>query len=98
MAQRELYDLYTLQETRAGLRSSFFSYARALVRAAQERAKPNGERLPGYTDSQLPLLEKQVLDAEPVYPELEQLVLEFWLPKLREYLTVDSPATTLFLG
>jgi len=98
VAQRELYDAYTLQESRAGLRSSLFGYARALVRAAQERAKPNSERLPGYTDSQLALLEKQVLDAEPVYPELEQLALEFWLTKLREYLTVDSPATKLFLG
>ena len=98
VAQRELYDTYTLQETRAGLRSGLFGYARALVRAAAERAKPNGTRLPGYTDSQLPLLEKQVLDAEPVYPQLEQLALEFWLLKLREYLTADSPATKLFLG
>jgi hypothetical protein len=97
-AQRALYDSYTLQETRGGFRSELFSYARALVRAAEERAKPNGERLPGYTDSQLPLLEKQVLDPAPVYPALEQAALEFWLSKLREYLTADSPATKLFLG
>ncbi|HEX2761075.1 MAG TPA: S46 family peptidase, partial [Rhizomicrobium sp.] len=97
-AQRALYDSYTLQESRGGFRSELFSYARALVRAAEEKAKPNSERLPGYTDSQLPLLEKQVLDPAPVYPALERLALEFWLSKLREYLTADSPATKLFLG
>jgi hypothetical protein len=78
--------------------SDLFSFARALVRAAQERAKPSAERLPGYADSQLPLLEKQVLDPRPVYPELEQLTLEFWLSKTREYLTADAPQTRLLLG
>jgi hypothetical protein len=97
-AQRELYDAYTMEESRAGFRSELFGYARALVRAAQERAKPDTERLSGYADSQLPLLQKQVLDATPVYPDLEELTLEFWLGKLRETLTADSPATKLFLG
>ena len=78
--------------------SDLLGYARALVRAGAERAKPNGERLPEYTDSRLALLEKRVLDARPVYPELEQLALEFWLSKLRENLTADAPATRTFLG
>ena len=68
------------------------------MRAAAERAKPNGERLREYTDARLPLLEKNMLDAQPVYPELEQLQLEFWLTKLREYLTADAPETQLYLG
>jgi len=78
--------------------SDLFSYARSLVRAAQERTKPSAERLPGYGDSQLPLLEKELLDARPVYPELEQLTLEFWLSKAREYMTADAPGTKLLLG
>ena len=61
-------------------------------------AKPNGERLREYADSQLPLVEKSVLDDAPVYPEREQLALEFWLSKLRESLTADAPGTKLFLG
>jgi hypothetical protein len=88
----------SLEEARAGMNSRLFGYARELVRAAEERPKPNSERLPGYTDSRLPLLEKSLLDPAPVYPELEQLALEFWLTKLREYLTVDAPATKIFLG
>jgi len=95
---RALYSAYSFQETRGGFGSDLFRYARALVRAADEKAKPNGERLPEYTDSQLPLLEKRLLDASPVYPELEQLTLEFWLSKLREYMTADAPATKTFLG
>jgi hypothetical protein len=78
--------------------SDLFSYARDLVRAAQERAKPSADRLSGFSDSQLPLLEKEVLDPRPVYPELEQLTLEFWLSKSREYMTADAPGTKLLLG
>jgi hypothetical protein len=78
--------------------SDLFSFARSLVRAAQERGKPSAERMQGYADSQLPLLEKEVLDPRPIYPELEQLTLEFWLSKTREYLTADAPGTKLLLG
>jgi peptidase S46-like protein len=78
--------------------SDLFDYARELVRAAAERQKPSAERLPGYSDSQLPLLEKEVLDVKPVYPALEQQLLEFWLSKSREYLTADNPYTHLLLG
>ncbi len=99
-AQGAAQDLYLANRLieRGPTGSSLFSYAKALVRAAQERAKPSSERLPGYADSQLPLLEKEVLDPEPVYPELEQLTLEFWLSKTREYLTADAPGTKLLLG
>ncbi len=78
--------------------SDLFGYARVLVRAAAERNKPNGERLREYTDARLPLIQKNLLDDRPIYPELEQVTLEFWLSKLREYLTVDDPRTKIFLG
>jgi len=95
---KALYYRYGFMEARAGTGSDLFHYARVLVRAGQEKSKPNGERLPEYTDSRLALLSKSLLDPEPVYPELEQLALEFWLSKLRENLTADSDGTKLFLG
>jgi hypothetical protein len=98
IARKALYRPYTFEEARAGFGSDLFSYARAIVRAGEERAKPNGDRLPEYTDSRLPLLEKRVLDEQPVYPEVERLALEFWLSKLRENLTADAPGTKTFLG
>ena len=94
---RNLYLPYTFVE-RGPAGSQLFGYAKALVRGAAERQKPSAERLPGYADSQLPLLEKQVLDIAPVYPSLEQQTLEFWLSKAREYLTADDPDTKLLLG
>ena len=75
-----------------------FDYALSLVRAADERAKPNAERLPGYSDSALPLLAKQLLDARPVYPWLETLMMEWSLSKAREYLGADHAQTKLLLG
>lgn len=95
---RALYLSYSMMETRAGIGSDLFRFARTLVRAAEEKSKPNSERLPAYTDSRLALLGKTLLDPQPVYPELEQVALEYWLSKLRENLTADAPGTKTFLG
>ena len=85
-------------EQRAGMFSTLYGYARTIVRAAAEREKPNAERLPGYTDSALPLLGKQLTDATPTYPWLEETALSFWLSKTREYLGADSPQVKALLG
>jgi hypothetical protein len=89
---------YSLIEVAPGADSQLYNYARTLVRVAQERAKPNGQRLTEYSEARLPLLQKQVLDPRPVYPQLERLELEFWLSKIREYLTPDAAETKVFLG
>jgi hypothetical protein len=78
--------------------SLLYSYAKTLVRLAAEKQKPSAERLPGYSDSQLPLMEKRLLDPEPGEKPLEQAILEFWFTKVRELLTADDPSTKLMLG
>ncbi len=98
IARAALNRPYTFMEGRAGAGSDLFRYARQLVRGAEERTKPNGDRLPEYGDSRLPLIEKMLLDPAPVYPGVETLALEFWLSKLRENLTADAPGTKAFLG
>ena len=75
-----------------------FGYAITLVRAASERGKPAADRLPGYSESALPLLQKRVLDERPIYPWLDQLTMEWSLSKAREYLGADDPQTKLLLG
>lgn len=95
---RDLYYPYYFLESGAGFGSTLYGYARALVRAAAEREKPNSDRLPGFTDSALPLLEKQITDGAPVYPWLEQMSLEFWLSKTREFVGVDDPQVKALLG
>lgn len=93
-AYRELY--LPLRFTQPS--SDLYGYAQTLVFAAQERAKPNAERLPGYTDSALPLTEKRLLDERPIYPWLDELTLNWSLSKAREYLGADDPDTKLLLG
>jgi hypothetical protein len=75
-----------------------FGYAMTLVRAGAERGKPNAERLPGYSDSALPLKQKQLLDERPIYNWLDQMEMEWSLSKAREYLGADDPQTRLLLG
>ena len=75
-----------------------FDYALTLVRIASERTKPDAERLAGYSDSALPLKQKQLLDAKPIAPWLEKLLMEWSLSKAREYLGADHAQTRLLLG
>src|SRR5690606_15325343 len=82
---------YTFIEQAAGLNSRLFRRARALVRAAAERTKPNAERLPGYAETELRRLRQQIEANVPIYPELEMLTLSFSLERMREYLGPDHP-------
>jgi hypothetical protein len=91
-------DDYYYLEVGAAFNGTLFNYARALVRAAAERAKPNEERLRDYTEAALPGLEQQVLAERPIYPELETLQLAFSLDKMRELLGPDSPYVHRILG
>jgi len=95
---QQIFLAHDFLEARAGSISQLFPYARTLVRGAAERAKPSPERLREYADSNLPLLEKELLDPQPVYPDLERLGLTLWLSKTREYLTVDNPLVRHLLG
>lgn len=95
---RDLYLPYTMLEARGGFGSQLYHYARTIVRAAAEREKPDTDRLPGYTDSALPLTEKELIDPTPTYPWLERMEVEFWLSKTREYLTADDPRVKALLG
>jgi hypothetical protein len=95
---REIVVPYTWLEQAAGFNSELFGYARALLRAADERAKPNGSRLRQYTDAALPQLRAQLQARTPIYPELEEVRLSFSLERMREYLGPDHPIIKAVLG
>jgi hypothetical protein len=102
---RESYPAYALLEggtgigtTPVGGGSQLFLWARTLVRGAQERAKPSAERLPEYADSRLAGVQSGLFAERPVYPGLEQVRMEWWLSKTREWLTVDNPNVRALLG
>jgi hypothetical protein len=89
---------YTFLEAGSGFNSRLFSYARALVRGADERAKPSTERLREYRDTALPRLEQQLRAPLPIHPELEQLTLSFGFERMREWLGPDHPVVRQLLA
>ncbi|MBI5940887.1 MAG: S46 family peptidase [Caulobacterales bacterium] len=89
---------YRQLEAEAGRGSKLFDYARALVRAAEERPKASADRLAEYADSRLLVIERRMLAVGKLEPELEQLNLEFWLLKTREYLGTDRATLDIVLG
>jgi hypothetical protein len=95
---RDIYIPYIWIEGGAGFNSDLFFVARTLVRAADERAKPNAERLREFTDARLPALQQSLGAETPIYPELEQVRLSFALERMREYLGPDHPIIKTALG
>ncbi|PZN98428.1 MAG: peptidase [Alphaproteobacteria bacterium] len=102
---RELYPAMALLEGGTGLGttpvaggSQLFNWARTLVRGAQEREKPSAERLPEFADSRLTAIQSGLFAERPVYPALDQVRMEWWLSKTREWLTVDDPRMPVLLG
>lgn len=96
--QRDLFLPYEFLEARAGSISNLYGYARAIVRAADEAAKPAGERLPGYSAGGLAQLERRLLAETPVFKDQEIMGLETWLSKTREFLTADDASVKRMLG
>lgn len=95
---RDILQPYIWIEGGAGFNSDLFNYARELVRAADEREKPNPERLREYTDAQLAQLRQELAAETPVYPAFEQVRLSFSLERMREYLGPDDAIVKQALG
>src|SRR5213596_492578 len=87
----------TIEQARA-FTGRYFGYARALVRGAEERAKPDADRLPEFNDSRLPEAEQRLFSTAPIYPEYERMRLGWSLTKMRELLGADDPFVHLVLG
>ena len=97
-AARDLYLPYRQLETAAGGGSSLYSYAKSIVRAAKERAKPVAERRAGYTDAALAQMGRRLAEVTPIDQGMEELYLTHWMLKTREYLTVDNAEVKALLG
>lgn len=60
-----------LLENASGFYSDSFGYARSLLRAGDERPKPNGERLREFSDARRESFEQQLFSEKPIYADLE---------------------------
>ena len=96
--QKRSFLPYQMLEVRFGAGSVLLGDARQLLRGAVERAKPDDERLPEFSDARLPGVERRLLAEASVNPVLEKLEIAFWLDKTREYLGPDHPAVKAMFG
>ncbi|MFZ3264377.1 MAG: S46 family peptidase [Terriglobales bacterium] len=79
-------------------RSGLIGYAVTLVRAAAERAKPNAERLPEFTDQALVGIQQQLSAPVPIYKDIEELDLTFLFTMVRRDLGTDDEFVKKMLG
>src|SRR5205809_1718569 len=70
---------------------NLFKYARLVLRAVDERAKPNGERIPEFRDSARDSLELELFSTEPVYDDYELLRLTDSLTDFASQFCADNP-------
>src|SRR2546423_963339 len=81
-----------------GFYSNLFKYARRLLRAGDERPKPNGERFPEFRDSNKESLELDLFSTEPVYDDMEQVMLTDSLTDLATRFGFNDPLVQKVLG
>lgn len=97
-AYADNYLTYRQLESESGGGSRLYGWAETLVRAAQQRAKPEAERSADYSPSRLARMERGLQTATPVELPIEKIRFEHWLLKTREYLSPDHPAVKVILG
>ncbi|GAA0618120.1 S46 family peptidase [Brevundimonas kwangchunensis] len=86
---RDLYLPFRQLEQSAGGGSQLYAYARAIVRASKN---------PNRTDAQRAQMATAIGAETPIYTDMEEIRLRYWLSKTREYLTVDHPSVKTLLG
>src|SRR5438093_770568 len=80
------------------LSGDLFKYARLLTRAIDERAKPNGERLPQFRDSARESLELELFSTEPIYDDYEILRLTDSLTDFASQFGANDPMVQKLLA
>ncbi len=89
--QQSIYNDLTYLERLRGFASHLAQTARVLVRAAEEKPKPNQDRMREFRDSALPSLEQQLFSTAPIYKNLETTLLADSLSEMQDALGKDNP-------
>lgn len=95
---RKVAQRYRLLEAGLAFDAESFRIARELLRAAEERAKPNGERLKEFTDARRESLELELFSDKPIYADYENVTLADSLTALVEQLGYDDPTVQRVLA
>jgi len=96
--QKQIYLPLTYLERRGGFGGDLAGFARILVRASAERARPNGDRLREYRDSALPSLEQDLFSSAPIYKSLERALLADSLAEMKEKMSASPVVARVLQG
>jgi hypothetical protein len=80
------------------LKGGLLGYAVTLVRASEERTKPNPQRLPEYTDQALVHTKQVISSSVPTYRDIEEMNLTYFFTIVRRDLGTDDPFVKKMLG
>jgi hypothetical protein len=94
---QELYKEHYFIEEGGGLSSNLYQYALTLVRLADEDAKPDGLRLPEFTQARRESLEMELFSPTPVIEDLEVLKFADSLKEMQESLGDEHPVVKLLI-
>jgi hypothetical protein len=92
-AMKQQHDIFlslSYLERLRGFASNLPQIARVLVRSAEERTKPNSDRLREFRDSALPSLEQQLFSTAPVYKSISAVLLAGSLAEMQDALGKDN--------
>ncbi len=89
--QQAIYPNLTYLERLRGFSGRLAQIARVLVRAAEEKPKPNQDRMREFRDSALPSLEQQLFSTAPIYKNLDTALLADSLAEMQDALGKDNP-------
>lgn len=87
-----IYKEYTVTERYFSPGGSLTKIAKHLLRASQERQKPDEKRLPEYTDSSLKSLELKLFSEAPIDLKLEAEEIAFGLRQMQDVFGKKHPA------
>ena len=73
-------------ESGMGFSTQYFTLARTLLRWSTESLRPNGDRLPEYTDARKAAIERQLRTVAPLHPGVEQAKLTAALTMMQRVL------------
>jgi hypothetical protein len=94
----EFYKAYWLLETGAVRGSDLFRIARDVVRLAEERPKPDGQRLREYRESALPGVEESLFAVIPITDSMEIVVVRDYFEFLTRSLGASDPTVKALLN
>ncbi len=95
---REQLYVRRLRLSSRAFRGGLLGYATTLVNAAEQRTKPNRDRLPEYTDQALVRAQQALSAPVPIYKDVEELTLAFAFTYVRRDLGADDAFVRKMLG